>query len=50
MSLPNIRKLIEQIEMANEILDNQNQHLDVEGKLVKLPPSGVREKLSTNLS
>lgn len=40
MSLPNIRKLIEQIEMANEILDNQNKHLDVEGKLVKLPPSG----------
>ena len=40
MSLPNIRELIEQIKMANEILDNQSKYLDIEGKLVKLPPSG----------
>lgn len=40
MSLPTISELIVQIEMANEILDNQAKHLDVEGKLVKLPPSG----------
>ena len=40
MSLPYIRELIEQIEMANEILDNQSKYLDIEGKLVKLLPSG----------
>ena len=40
MSLPTISELIEQIEMVHAILDNQGKHLDVEGRLVKLPPSG----------
>ena len=40
MSLPTISELIEQIEMVHAILDNQGKHLDIEGRLVKLPPSG----------